>query len=130
MMVFAWGRRDVANLYRYLEAQHHRTRFNNFFLVERWNPEVAVQHKAYELLVALRPRQGDTIYLVLDHSKKAKRGKAMDAVAKMQDAVTDTYSRGHQYVCAVLVCGHQVIPYGIRFYVKTTHGTPPRVALP
>jgi hypothetical protein len=62
VMAFAWGRRNVANLYRYVEAQHHRTRFNNFFLVERWDPEAALRQKAYELLVALRPRQGDTIY--------------------------------------------------------------------
>jgi SRSO17 transposase len=124
VMAFAWGRRNVANLYRYVEAQHHRTRFNNFFLVERWDPEAALRQQAYELLVALRPRQGDTIYLVLDDSKKAKRGKAMDAVAKMKDSVTDTYIRGHQYVCAILVCGDQVIPYGIRCYVKKTHCTP------
>jgi hypothetical protein len=32
-----WGRRNVANLYRYLDAEHHRTRFNTFFLVERWD---------------------------------------------------------------------------------------------
>jgi hypothetical protein len=25
-----WGRRNVANLYRYLDVKHHRTRFNNF----------------------------------------------------------------------------------------------------
>jgi hypothetical protein len=30
-----WGRRNVANVYRYLEAPSHRTRFNNFFLVAR-----------------------------------------------------------------------------------------------
>jgi hypothetical protein len=35
VIAFAWGRRNVASLYRYLEAQHHRTRFNNFFLVAR-----------------------------------------------------------------------------------------------
>jgi hypothetical protein len=124
VMAFAWGRRNVANLYRYGEAQHHRTRFNHFFLVERWAPKAALRPQAYELLVALRPRQGDTIYLVLDDSKKAKRGKAMDAVAKRKDSVTDTYIRGHQYVCAILVCGDQVIPYGIRCYVKKTHCTP------
>ena len=28
VMAFAWGRRHVTNLYRYLDGQHHRTRFN------------------------------------------------------------------------------------------------------
>ena len=29
-IAFMWGRRNVATLYRYLDAEHHRTRFNNF----------------------------------------------------------------------------------------------------
>jgi SRSO17 transposase len=113
-----WGRRNVANLYRYLEAEHHRTRFNNFFLVERWDPEAALRQKAQELLRALRPVKGETIYLLIDDSKKAKRGKVMDAVAKMKDPTLDAYIRGHQYVCGILLFRGQVIPFGIRLYVK------------
>lgn len=44
----AWGRRHVASLSRYLDAQHHRTRFNNFFLVARWDREAALRQKAQE----------------------------------------------------------------------------------
>jgi SRSO17 transposase len=127
-MAFMWGRRHVANLYRYLDAVHHRTRFNNFFLVERWDPEVALRQKAQELLRALRPGKGETIYLIIDDSKKAKRGKAMDAIAKMKDPTTEAYIRGHQYVCAILVYRDHVMPLGIRLYVKkaqcTTVGGP------
>jgi SRSO17 transposase len=117
-MAFVWGRRNVTNLYRYLDAPPHRTRFNNFFLVERWNPEAALRQKAQELLRALRPGKGDTVYVIIDDSKTAKRGKTMEAVAKMKDPVTDTYIRGHQDVCAILVCRDHVIPWGIRLYVK------------
>jgi SRSO17 transposase len=117
-MAVMWGRRNVANLYRYLEAAHHRTRFNNFFLVERWDPEAALRQKAQDLLHALHPGKGETIYLILDDSKKAKRGKAMDAIAKMKDPTIDAYIRGHQYVCAILVYRDHVIPFGIRLYVK------------
>jgi SRSO17 transposase len=113
-----WGRRNVANVYRYLEAPSHRTRLNNFFLVARWDPEAALRQKAQELLEALHPQPGETIYLLIDDSKKAKRGQCMEAVAKLKDPVTDTYIRGHQYVCAILVCRGQVIPWGIRLYVK------------
>ncbi|MDQ3828698.1 MAG: transposase, partial [Candidatus Tectomicrobia bacterium] len=115
---FAWGRRNVANLYRYLEARHHRTRFNHFFLVQRWDPEAALRQKAHELLRALHPGPGETLYMVIDDSKKAKRGKAMDAVTKMKEPMTNTYIQGHQYVCAILVLRDAVIPYGIRLYVK------------
>jgi SRSO17 transposase len=117
-MAFMWGRRNVTNLYRYLDAEHHRTRFNNFFLVERWDPEAALRQKAQALLHALRPGRGETLYLVIDDSKKAKRGKHMDAVAKMKDTTIAAYIRGHQYVCGVLVFRQHVIPFGIRLYVK------------
>ena len=118
VMAFAWGRHHVANLYRYLEAQHHRTRFNNFFLVQRWDPEAALRQKAQELLRALTPRPGDTVYLLLDDTKKAKCGKRMEAVAKMRDPTTDAYIRGHQYVCGTLLFRDHVIPWGIRLYAK------------
>lgn len=117
-MAFAWGRHNVTNLHRYLDAQHHRTRFNNFFLVQRWDPEAALRQKAQELLRALAPRPGNTVYLILDDSKKGKRGKRMDAVAKMKDHTTDAYIRGHQYVCGTVLFREHVIPWGIRLYVK------------
>src|SRR5215216_7983940 len=121
-MAFMWGRRNVANLYRYLDGEHHRTRFNNFVLVERWDPEAALRQKAQELLRALRPGKGETIYLIIDDSKKAKRGKSMDAVAKMKDPTSDAYIRGHQYVCGIVVFRAYVLPYGIRLSVKQVHG--------
>lgn len=113
-----WGRRNVANLYRYLEAEHHRTRFNNFFLVERWDPEAALRQKAQALVRALRPAKGETLYFLLDDSKKAKRGQAMDAVATMKDPTSDAYIRGHQAVCGIVLFRGQVIPFGIRLSVK------------
>jgi hypothetical protein len=75
VMAFTWGRHHVANLCRYLDTQHHRTRFNHFFLVQRWDPEAALQQKAQERLRALAPHPGDTVYLIRDDSKHAKRGQ-------------------------------------------------------
>jgi DDE superfamily endonuclease len=117
-MAFTWGRHNVANLCRYLDIQHHRTRFNHFFLVQRWDPEAALQQKAQELLRALAPQAGDTVYLSLDDSKHAKRGKQMDAIAKLKDPTTDASLRGHPYVCGLLLVRQHVIPWGIRRLVK------------
>src|SRR5262245_53983045 len=63
-MAFMWGRRNVANLYRYLDAPHHRTRFNNFFLVQRWDPEAVLRQQAQDLLRSLHLGNGETLYLV------------------------------------------------------------------
>jgi hypothetical protein len=127
-MAFLWGRRNVANVHRYLEAAPHRTRFHTFVLVERWDPEAALRQKAQARLRSLRPGTGEPLYVVIDDAKQAKRGQVMEAVAKMKDPTTDAYIRGHQYVWAILVDRDHVLPWGIRLYVKkapcTTVGVP------
>jgi hypothetical protein len=123
-----WGRRDVANLYRYLDAKHQRTRFNNFFLIERWDPHAALRQKAQELLRELHSQRGDTVYLIIDDSKQAKRGTAMDAVAKRKDSTLDAYIRGHQYVRASVAFREYVIPLGLRLSSKNVQG--PALGLP
>src|SRR5919106_3589817 len=101
-----------------MDAAHHRTRFNNFFLVQRWTPAAALHQKAQELLRTLAPQRGEAVYLILDDSKTATRGKRMDAVAKMKDPTIDAYIRGHQYVCGTWLFRQHVIPWGIRRSVK------------
>jgi hypothetical protein len=48
-----WGRWNIANEYRHLEAAFHRTHFNK----------------------VLQPQAGETIYVVIDDSRRAKRGR-------------------------------------------------------
>jgi hypothetical protein len=117
-MACLWGRRHVAHVYRYVDAVHHRTRFNHVFLVERWDPEAALRQLVQASLRGLHPDKGDTISVILDDSKTAKRGQAMEAIAKMKDPTTDASIRGHQYVCGTLLFRQHVIPWGIRLYVK------------
>jgi hypothetical protein len=97
-------------------------------LVEPRDPEAALRQKAQELLRALRPGKGEIFYLVIDDSKKATHGEAMQAAAKMKDPTTEAYIRSHQYVCAILVYRGHVMPLGIRPYVKKAQRTTVGVA--
>jgi hypothetical protein len=58
IIAMSWERRNVQALYRYLDSTSfpHRTRFNNFFYVGRWNLEKALAMKAYEMLTMLNPK--------------------------------------------------------------------------
>jgi SRSO17 transposase len=116
----AYCRRNIAALYRHLDSSNfsHRSRFNNFLNVSRWDPQAALLQKANELLNMLGPLRNKTVYLIIDDSKKLKRGKNMQAVSRMKDPVSGQYIMGHQYVQAVLRFGGYTIPLGVRLYVS------------
>jgi len=118
LVAFAWGRRNVSALYRYLDNESHRSRFNNFFIVGRWDPVKTLNKKALQILRLLKPSKGDIIYLIFDDSKKKKCGKKMDAVGKMKDPLTGEYIMGHQYINGGILFRGFFIPYCIRLYVK------------
>lgn len=120
LICFAWGRRNISVLYGYLDRsqQTHRSRFNNFVNLDRWEPEKALEKKAYELLNMLGLKAGDVVHLCLDDSKKDKRGKHMQAVGWIYDPVSGKKIRGHQYVTAMISFRGFTIPFGIRLYVK------------
>jgi len=120
LMAFSWGRRNISTLYRHLDqqSQSHRSRFNNFLNLSRWNCAAVLQMKAYELVDNLNPVEGETVELIIDDSKKQKRGKAMDAVGWIRDPLTGRNIKGHQYVTATIRFRGHTIPFGIRLYVK------------
>jgi SRSO17 transposase len=124
LIVFAWGRRNISGLYRHLDDRQrpHRTRFNNFVQLSRWDPEKALQGKALELLAVLKPQPGEVVEFILDDSKKAKRGKEMEGVNWIHDPLSGKKIRGHQYVMAVLRFRGHTIPFGVRLYVKKEDG--------
>lgn len=120
LVAFCWGRRNVSALYRHLDSKGRsaRTRFNNFLLVGRWDAQGALRQKAYELIAALKPKRREVIELIIDDSKKGKRGKTMDAVGFVYDPVTKRTVLGHLYVKATIRFRGHTIPFGISLYVK------------
>lgn len=117
-MAASWGRRTVSNLYRHLNADTHRTRFNNFLNVGRWDPAALLRKKAHELLRRLKLKRGQTMYLVIDDSLRMKRAKKMEALGFFRDPTSGRSVRGHHFVTAVLQVFGIVIPWGIRLYAK------------
>jgi len=120
LIAISWEDKNITSLYNYLDNKNfsHRTRFNNFMNVVRWNPEAVLAHKAYDLLSSLKLTKKDTIYLTLDDSKKGKRGKKMDALGWVYDPMIKKTTWGHQYVKATLRVRNITIPFGIKLYVK------------
>lgn len=120
LIAFSWGRRNITTLYRHLDSrdQPHRSRFNNFFSVGRCDYTQVLRLKAYELIDLLKAQKGETIELVIDDSKKQKRGKRMEAVGWIKDPLSGKTIRGHQFVTATISFRGHTIPFGIRIYIK------------
>jgi hypothetical protein len=122
MMAYAWGPRTVANLHRHLDPRGRswRTRYNNFLNLDRWDAPAALRAKAMELLakvLAQAPRR-TTIYMVIDDSKKSKRGKKMEAVGFLHDSTTGRTIKGHNFIQANLEVNGVTIPWGVHLYAK------------
>jgi hypothetical protein len=120
LIAVTWERKNIQALHRYLDSDSfpHRTRFNNFLHVGRWNPEKTLAMKAYEMIRMLNPKKGETLYFIIDDSKKGKRGKKMEAVGWLHDHVSGKSLWGHQYIKAMISVGGFTIPFGVRLYVK------------
>ena len=120
LIACSWSRRNVSALYRSVDETvfPHRTRFNNFLNLDRWDSKKALARKVDELLGSLNLGKGDVIELIIDDSKKAKSGKSMEAVGWVFDNVSKRSILGHQYVQATLRVKNHTIPFGVRLYVK------------
>jgi SRSO17 transposase len=117
-MALSEGRHTVSNLVRHLDAEHHRSRYNNFLNVARWEPESLLHQAAVGLLQGIDPPRDKTLYLILDDTVIPKRGRKMEAVGWLHDSTRGGKVRGHDLVFSVLRAGDVTIPWGFRPYVK------------
>ena len=120
LIAASWEDRNISSLHKFLDKDHfpHRTRYNNFMNIARWEPEKLLAKKAYETLESLNLKRGETIYFILDDSKKNKRGKEMDAVGWVHDPISKKSVWGHQYIKATIYARGITIPFAVRLYVK------------
>jgi len=117
-LAIAFGRRNIRNLKRYLPSGAHRTSYNRFLIGWKWDPKGVLQKLALWRLRKMRLRGGEKVYVIIDDTKRPKRGKRMAAVGKLRDPVTKRYIRGHTYVALLLVARGEIVPYGIELYAK------------
>lgn len=117
-MATGFGRRNTSNLHRQIFTQLPRPRFNEFLTKKYFNIEAMLADKAVEIMKACLTSADKTIYLILDDTKKRKRGKHMDGVSKVYCSDTNSFMLGHQYVMAVIRIGQTTIPFAVSLYVK------------
>lgn len=96
-----------------------RGRRNDFLIHSPWDEEQVLKHMALAQLRELY-RPGEPLFLILDDSKKKKRGKRVEAVLKTFDPTAKQFITGHQFVTGTLSYRGITIPCGIRLYLNKT----------
>jgi hypothetical protein len=102
----------------------HRTRRGAFLSHSQWDAAALVEHAATDLLMSMRPRSGEAVYLILDDNRQPKRGSKMHWVTKIWDHKQQRFVRGHIILTAAVVFRGVVLPWRIELWKPKGHPGP------
>lgn len=100
---------------RILAFGTHRTKHNEFLQQSGELLGKALRFYAMKLIALLHQTQ-EMLYVIVDDSKTAKRGKHVQAAFRLFDHTTQRFLWGHQFVCLTLLYRGMTIPYAIELY--------------
>lgn len=98
-------------------AARHRTNVGRFLTTSAWDEAAALQVQCAEVLRRLRLRRGETIELILDDTRFAKRGRKMDDLSRMWDHAHATFAHGHTLLVAAVRVRGVTLPWALRLWL-------------
>lgn len=117
LMAMSSDSKTVNRLCSLLAFGPSRTKRNDFLIQSPWDEKRVLKHTAMDQLNDLY-RPGEPLFLILDDSKKAKRGKHVEAVLKVFDPAAKRFITGHQFVTGTLYYRGITIPFALRLYLN------------
>jgi len=102
----------------------HRTRCGAFLAHSDWDAPALVHEAANDLLTSMKPQSGETVYLILDDTRLAKRGRKMGWVSKIWDHKEHKFIRGHIVLTAAIAFRGVVMPWRIDLWKPKNHPGP------
>jgi len=94
----------------------HRTRLGGFLRDADWDAPGVLREQALATLRWMRPRRGETVELLLDDTRVAKRGRRMAALQKIWDHAHRRFVRGHIWVVAAIRFRGVVLPWRLELW--------------
>ena len=94
----------------------HRTSCGNF-LRSDWESVSVMQARAIKTLRWMKPGKQEAIYLIIDDTRKEKRGRKMEAVSKIYDHKSQKFIRGHMIVSAAVMFRGVVLPWKFQLWI-------------
>jgi SRSO17 transposase len=102
----------------------HRTSKGAFLSRSDWDAPALVERAAAGLLATMKPRPGEVVYLILDDTRVAKRGRRMGYVSKIWDHKQQRFVRGHVVLTAAVMFRGVVLPWRIELWKPKGHPGP------
>jgi SRSO17 transposase len=112
----------LVHLARLLPCSTHRTRHGAFLAVSEFDAPCLLGEAVTRLLERFNPRPGETIDLILDDHRIAKRGRKMDRLSKIWDHKQQKFVHGHIVLFAAICFRGIVMP--IRLHLQKPKGQP------
>ncbi|MFQ6036935.1 MAG: transposase [Sedimentisphaerales bacterium] len=115
-LIIRVGRANVQGISEVLPRQGHRTSHGHFLAKAKWNAPAVLDDRVWAMIRRMRPKTGETICLLLDDTRNAKRGKKMANLSKIWDHTHQRYVRGHIVVTGVVMFRGVVLPWRFVLY--------------
>ena len=117
--VTAWLLCGVAKLCRLASVVEggHRTSPARFLSGAEWAAEDVLRAVVLDQLRWMKPQPGEVLYLLIDDTKTAKRGKKMAALTKIWDHAQQRFVHGHILVHAAIVFRGVTWPWSFEMWL-------------
>ena len=112
----------LVHLARAAPCSTHRTRHGAFLNHAHADVAALLEERSCAALAAMRPRAGETVYLILDDHRIAKRGRKMARISKIWDHKQQRFVHGHIVLFAAIMFRGVVLPW--RLHLQKPKGQP------
>lgn len=111
-------RAKLCHLTAALPDHAHRTSCGAFLARSDWDAAGLLGTQVHSLLRRMKPRRGETIYLIIDDTRIPKRGKKMFGVSKIWDHKQQRFVHGHMVVTAAILFRGVVLPWRFELWLS------------
>lgn len=110
-------RANLVHLTKTLPGHTHRTAHGVFLSRADWDAPGLLDTEVQHLLRRMKPRRGETIYLVIDDTRIPKRGTKMFGVSKIWDHKQQRFVHGHIVVTAAILFRGVTLPWRFELWL-------------
>lgn len=120
-IVLAWiinvGRSDIVHLAGRAPRHGHRTSKGRFLTQAAWDGVRLLERQVQRMLKSMRPQRGESIDLIIDDTRMAKRARKMHAVGPIWIPAQGRFTYGHMVVTAAVVFRGVIMPWRFDLWV-------------